>query len=137
MTARRINGARTAFTLAETVLASVILCAAVVTICAITTRGLAGTKLNRQYDLAWQLLDRQLTLIDYIGIDGFIELGQMQGVFEGLEPTYRWQVETSPESYDNLYKVAITVSWQAQNQPYSITAETMLNGQGLPAIIAQ
>jgi len=133
----RIQSTRKAFTLAETIVASVILCAAVVTICAITARGLSAVKLNKQYELAWQLLDRQLTLIDYTGIESFIELGETEGEFEEIEPKYRWRVETTAEDYDNLYRVSITISWQDRNHVRSIAAETMFNGLGSAVVAAQ
>ena len=57
------------FTLVETILASVILCGAVLAVGAISTRSLGGAKLNRQYEVAAALVDRQLCLIDYIGVD--------------------------------------------------------------------
>jgi hypothetical protein len=33
---------------------------------------LRGTRLNRQYETAATLLDRQLTMIDYLGVEEFI-----------------------------------------------------------------
>ncbi len=61
--------------------AAVLLSGAVVALCAISNKSLSGVKLNRENEVAWQLLDRQLTLIDYIGVDQFIEAGQLEGRF--------------------------------------------------------
>ncbi|MHC4685275.1 MAG: hypothetical protein ACYTBX_06885, partial [Planctomycetota bacterium] len=83
---------------------------------------------NRRYEMATALIDKQLSLIDYVGIDEFIELGQMEGVFEEVEPEYRWEVVTEYQDIDSLYLVAITVSWVEHNRPYSISADTMLDG---------
>jgi len=116
------------FTLVETITASAILCGAVLTVGAISTRSLSGTRLNRRYEMAASLIDKQLSLIDYVGIDEFIELGQMEGVFEGPEPEYRWEVVTEYMEIDSLYLVTITVSWVEHNRPYSISANTMLDG---------
>jgi len=116
------------FTLVETAVASVILCGAVLTVGAISTRSLSGTRLNRQYEMAASLIDKQLSLIDYVGIDEFIELGQMEGVFEGIESEYYWEVVTEYQDIDSLYLVTITVSWVEQNRPYSLSADTMLDG---------
>ncbi len=116
------------FTLVETVAASAILCGAVLTVGAISTRSLSGTRLNRRYEMAASLIDKQLSLIDYVGIDEFIELGQMEGVFEESEPEYRWEVVTEYQDIDSLYLVNITVSWVEHNRPYSISANTMLDG---------
>ncbi|NQT03238.1 MAG: prepilin-type N-terminal cleavage/methylation domain-containing protein, partial [Planctomycetes bacterium] len=70
-----------AFSLIETLVASAILSGAVLTLGAISTMSLSGTRLNRRYEVAASLLDKQLNLIDYVGIDEFIELGQMEGYF--------------------------------------------------------
>lgn len=66
------------FTLVETIAANVILCGAVVTLGAIGTVCLTQTKLNSQYETAANLADRQLSLIDYIGIDTFVQQGQFE-----------------------------------------------------------
>jgi len=116
------------FSLIETLVASAILSGAVLTLGAISTMSVHGTRLNRRYEVASSLLDKQLNLIDYIGIDEFIALGQMEGVFEGYEPTYHWEVLTEYQDIDSLYLVTITVSWIDGNRPYSISADTMLDG---------
>ena len=116
------------FSLIETLVASAILSGAVITIGAISTMSVSGTRLNRRYEMAASLLDKQLNMIDYIGIDEFIDIGQMEGEFEGYEPAYRWEVVTEYQDIDSLYLVTITVSWVDGNRPYSISANTMLDG---------
>jgi prepilin-type N-terminal cleavage/methylation domain-containing protein len=116
------------FSLIETLVASAILSGAVLTLGAISTMSVSSTRLNRQYEVAASLLDKQLSLIDFVGIDEFIDLGQMEGVFEGYEPTYHWEVVTEYQDIDSLYLVQITISWIDGNRPYSISAETMLDG---------
>ena len=115
------------FSLIETLVASAILSGAVLTLGAISTMSVSGTRLNRRYELAASLIDKQLSLIDFIGIDEFIELGQMEGIFEGYED-YHWEVITEYQDIDSLYLVTITVSWVDGNRPYSITVDTMLDG---------
>ena len=119
------------FTLIETILAGVILCASVLTIGAISTRSVTGTKLNRQYEMAAELANRQLTMIDYIGIENFIEAGNTEGEFKNFEPAYHWEVVTESQGIDNLYMVKITVSWIQRGHSYSVSMDTMLNGAGL------
>ena len=116
------------FSLVETLVASAILSGAVLTVGAISTMSLSGTRLNRRYETATALIDKQLSLIDYVGIDEFIELGQMEGDFEEFEPGYHWEVATEYQDIDSLYLVTITVSWVERNRPYSISANTMLDG---------
>jgi len=122
---------RRGFTLIEAILASVILCGSVLVVGAIATRSLSQTKLNRQYEVATALVDKQLTLIDYIGIEDFIELGRMEGTVEEFEPGYRWKVVTESQGTDNLYKVNITISWIERKRLHSVSVDTMFNGKGM------
>ncbi len=119
------------FTLVETVTSSAILCGAVLTLVAITSRSLTATRVNRQYETASSIIDKQLSLLDYVGIDDFIELGQAEGVVEDFEPGYHWAVSTEYQGIDSLYLVTITVTWSERNRPYSISVQTMLNGESL------
>ncbi len=116
------------FSLIETLVASAILSGSVLTIGAISTMSLSGTRVNRRYEMALSLIDKQLSLIDYVGIDEFVELGQMEGDFEEVEPGYHWEVVTEYQDIDSLYLVTITVSWVDGNRPYSLSVDTMLNG---------
>jgi len=116
------------FSLIETLVASAILSGAVLTLGAISTMSLSGTRLNRRYEMALSLIDKQLSLIDYVGIDEFVELGQMEGVFEEIEPEYHWEVATEYQDIDSLYLVTITVSWVDGRRPYSLSVDTMLDG---------
>ena len=122
---------KSGFTLVETILASIILCAAVLALGAISTRSLGLTRLNRQYEVASTLVDRQLSLIDYIGVDNFIEFGQTEGEFDQYEPVYNWEVVTESIGIDNLYVVNITISWIERNRQYSVSVDTRLNGTGI------
>ncbi|MCX5645560.1 MAG: hypothetical protein NTZ17_12935 [Phycisphaerae bacterium] len=118
------------FNLVEALVATMILSGAVLTLGAISTNALSGTRLHRHYEGAAALIDKQLSLIDYTGIDAFIEAGQTEGIVEELEPAYQWSVTTEYQGIDSLYLVAITVSWLEGSRPYSVTAQTMLNGTG-------
>ena len=125
------------FNLVEAVVASVILSGSVLTLAAISTQAVSGLRLNRQYEIAASLADRQLSLIDYMGIDEFIEQGELEGVFEDYEPGYHWEVITEYQEIDSLYLVRITVSWVERNRPYSVTVDTMLDGTSVVLIIEE
>jgi len=117
------------FTLVEVIASSIILCGAVMIIGAIGTQALTGTHLNRRYEMAASLADKQLSLIDYIGIDSIVEMGQMDGEYEDSNYTYNWRIDTEYQEIDGLYLVTLTVSWIDRNRPYSISVDTMLNGE--------
>lgn len=116
------------FNLVEALVASMILSGAVLTLGAIGANALSSTRLHRHYETAAALVDKQLSLIDYMGIDAFIEAGQTEGLVEELEPVYRWSVTTEYQGTDSLYLVTIVVSWLEGVRPYSVTAQTMLDG---------
>ena len=122
---------RRAFALIETILAAIILSGSVLALGSISTRALTATKLNREYETAAALAEKQLTIIDYTGIEDFIELGRMEGVFEQAEPGYYWRVTAESIDIDNLYHVNITVSWVHRKRPYSVSVDTRLNGRGM------
>ncbi len=116
------------FNLVETIVASAILSGAVLTVGAISTRALTGTRFNRQREVAASLAEKQLSLIDYIGIDEFLDTGTFQGDFTEYEPGYHWEVTTEYQGVDNLYLVTITIGWVENNRVQSLVVETMLNG---------
>ena len=119
------------FTLVEVVASSIILCGAVMIVGAIGTQALTGTHLNRRYEMAASLVDKQLSLIDYIGIDEIVEMGQSEGENDDSGYVYNWKIETEYQEIDSLYLVTLTVSWVDRNRPYSISVDTMLNGETL------
>ncbi len=120
------------FTLVEVVASSIILCGAVMIVGAIGTQALTGTHLNRRYEMAASIVDKQLSLIDYIGIDSIVEMGQLDGDYEDSNYTYSWKIDTEYQEIDSLYLVTLTVSWTDRNRPYSISVDTMLDGETLP-----
>jgi prepilin-type N-terminal cleavage/methylation domain-containing protein len=119
------------FNLVEILAASMILSAAVLALSTISTNALTSTRLNRHYERAASILDQQLTLIDQIGIDQFVEAGQMEGVNEQFEPGYHWSVSAQYAGTDNVYAVKIAVTWLEGKRPYSVVVQTMLNGASL------
>jgi hypothetical protein len=118
------------FNLVEALVATMILSSAVLTLGAIGTNALSGARLHRHYEMAAALIDRQLSLIDQVGISAFIEAGQMEGLVEEFEPGYQWHVTTEYQGVDSLYLVSITMAWVEGSRPYSIVVQTMLNGTG-------
>jgi len=116
------------FTLVEVIASSVILCGAVMLVGKVGTQAMTGVKLNRHYEMAASLIDKQLSLIDYIGIDGFVEAGESEGQSDDLGFTFSWSVQTEYQEVDSLYLVRITVTWIEGKRPYSISVDTMFDG---------
>jgi Tfp pilus assembly protein PilV len=119
------------FTLVETIVATVILSLAVLGLAAIAAGAMGNTRQNRRREVAAGLADRQLTMIDQMGIEEFIQTDIMEGVFEDYDPPYAWSVVTQADIIDYLYQVRMTVTWTERNRQYSVVVDTMLNGKGL------
>ena len=118
------------FSLIEVVIAAVLLSMVVIVVCTLSTRSLTAVRSNREYEFAWELLDNQLTMIDSVGIENFIDAGQLSGSFgeeEDKKSGHYWQAWITEEEADNLYRVDVTVSWTHG----SVSAATVLNGEGL------
>jgi len=133
---------RNGFTLIEALVACVVLSAAVVTISGISTRCLNQTRLNMEYEQAWQALDQQLKMIDVMGIEEFIRQGVTEGDIEGEgddqdQSRYHWDVQTESEEIDNLYRVKLTIRWNSDNKVRSVSAMTLLNGRSTNVTIGQ
>ena len=126
------SGNNKGFSLIEMIVASIILSLAVVSVCAVSTKSMTAVRANRDYEVAWDLLDRQLTVIDYAGIEEFLNEGQMEGHFgdEDTEGSHYWSAKCEEGEYDYLYNVKLTVSWGPENAPRSISVTTVLNGSG-------
>lgn len=119
---------RKGFTLVEVIAASIILCAVVMIAGAIGTHSLVGTRLNRRYEMAAAMADRQLSLIEFAGVDSIAEMGTLDGDSEDLGYLYHWEIATEYQEIDNLYLVTITVGWVEANHPYTLTIDTMFDG---------
>jgi prepilin-type N-terminal cleavage/methylation domain-containing protein len=133
---RRVRRNKKGFTLVEVIASSVILCGAVMIVGSIATHALIGTRLNRRYETAAALADKQLGLIDYVGIDSVSEMGEMEGELEEAGETYHWQIATEYQEIDNLYLVKTTISWVEANRPYSLVVDTMFDGTTLASFDA-
>ncbi len=127
-----VRGTRwTGFSLVEALMATLILSGSVLALATISTNALTDTMRNRHYEEVAAVIDQQLSMIDYVGIDQFLKLDQAEGDSEDFGTTYHWTASTEYEGTDNLYIVTITVTWVERNRPYSVTAQTMLDGTGL------
>jgi prepilin-type N-terminal cleavage/methylation domain-containing protein len=129
----KLKKTKKGFTLVETIVASTILCGSVLTITSVCSKALTTTRLNRQYETAMSLVDRQLSLIDYVGVDEFIKLDSYEGDFPDYTPVYSWKADLRYESLDDLYYVSVIVSWTDNGHLYSVTVDTMLDGVSIYA----
>jgi len=129
--AKRQHKTEAGFTLVEVIAASALLALGVVVIAAITSRSVDALRLDAEYARAWEVLDRQLTIIDHVGIDTVVEKRMTEGDFIEGDTSYHWSLAASDELYDKLKRVDIVLLWQRGGKVRKISATTMLNGSGV------
>jgi hypothetical protein len=122
--------AKSGFTLVEVIAASALLAGGVVVIAAITSRSLDTLRLNTEYARAWEVMDRQLTIYQYIGIDTVVQKAITKGEFTEGDTRFSWSASIVDQPFDKLKRVDMTVAWTKGAQPHFITASTMFDGTG-------
>lgn len=127
---RNKTAKRSGFTLVEVIAASALLAGGVVVVAAITSRSLDTLRLNTEYARAWEVMDRQLTIFQYIGIDTVVQKGITQGDFTEGDTAFHWSATIADEPYDKLKRVEISVAWVKGSKPRSISATAMFDGTG-------
>ena len=115
------------FTLLEALAASVILAAGIIAMCGVSTRYLAQTRINRQYETAWQLLDRQLRAVDYIGVNEYMLDGQTEGRVTLSDTAFYWRAGFVELEDGRLFRVDMTVWWAGAGRVHQVSAATMLD----------
>jgi hypothetical protein len=83
--------------------------------------------------MAWDLLDRQLTMIDYVGVDNFLNAGTLEGKFGGIKniPDYTWQVQLREHEITGLIRVYIAVQWGSDPYKHQVSGMTVMGGTAL------
>ena len=119
------------FTLIEVIAASALLALGVVVVAAITSRSVDSLRLNTEYARAWEILDRQLTIIDHVGVDTIAERQMTEGNFREGDTEYRWWLTMTDDIYDKLKRVDIVLTWERGGRTRKISASTMFNGSGV------
>lgn len=116
------------FTLIETIAATLLLSLSVITLAGIGVHSLGTARSIVVYEKAWELADRQLTIVDYIGVGNYILNGPMEGTFEGDGMAFTWNLAFSETTLDSLYDVTVTVGWPENRGYKKIQAQTRLSG---------
>lgn len=119
------------FTMLETLVAALILSLSVVTVAALFSRSLAAVSELDEYERAWSLVDRQFTLIDQMGIEEFINSGELTGFFESDEGDgggYWFSADVTPTDSDGLYRINLTVYWGDEQQPRQVVCSSIFSG---------
>jgi len=117
------------FTLIETIVASLLLSLSVVVLAGICAHSLRTAKVMINYEQAWDLVDRQLTMVDYMGVEDYLMLDSpTEGTFTGDGIDYAWSVNISETTMEFLYDVKVTVGWIEQQHYKTICAQARISG---------
>lgn len=116
------------FTLIETIAAVLVLSISVVVLAGISVNSLRTARSITMNEQAWDLADRQLTMVDFIGVRNYLLSGSTEGVFEGEGTSFGWTVRISETALASLYDVTVTIFWMEQQRHKQIHAQTRLSG---------
>jgi len=116
------------FTLVETIAATLLLSLSVVVLAGISVHSLRAAQSITLNEQAWDFADRQLTLVDMIGVRKYILSGPTEGTFEGEGVAFNWKLRISEATVDFLYDVTVSVGWMEQQQYKKVQAQTRLSG---------
>lgn len=113
--------------LLEALLASLLIGVVAVVLGSVLTRTMHQTRENEVRELAWQVFDRQLTLMEAMGAEAFIAESGLEGETTVAELPFMWSAEVETEFFTDLLDVQLTVSWQEGVRRRSISGSTYLN----------
>jgi type II secretory pathway pseudopilin PulG len=113
--------------LLEALLASLLIGVVAVVLGSVLTRTMHQTRENEIRELAWQVFDRQLTLMETMGTEAFIAESGSEGETTAAELPFTWSAEVETELFTDLLEVELTVSWQEGTRRRSISGFTYLN----------
>ena len=121
------TNAAAGFMLLEALLASLLIGVVAVVLGSVLTRTMHQTRENEVRELAWQVFDRQLTLMEAMGAEAFIAESGLEGETTVAELPFMWSAEVETEFFTDLLDVQLTVSWQEGVRRRSISGSTYLN----------
>ena len=121
---------KSGFTLVESIVSAMILSIAVIALSGICTKSISAVRTSREREQAWEVLDKQLQLVDYEGVDAIDEGNALSGVDEDYNIPYSWQLSIESLESGLLCEVTAKVSWQEGGLTRNIIATTRFNEDG-------
>lgn len=112
------------FSLVEAILANVILCGAVVALGSVSNSCLKDVVINDLHSKAASLAQRKLLMIEYMGIEAFMEADDLAGKIEQGSDTFSYNIAVEKLEINNLYSVAIKIGFTRGSRNYEVNAQT-------------
>lgn len=116
------------FSLIETLVAAGLLATATVTVCTLGAKSLSALRVHQDYEKAWDILDRQMVLIDQLGVQSLVNNPNVSGTIDDPQSgqQWRWQVAAESLGLENLYAVTMTLEWMSDGKLRRIQCDTRL-----------
>jgi Tfp pilus assembly protein PilV len=116
------------FSLIETLVAAGLLATATVTICTLGAKSLSSLRAHQDYEKAWDILDRQMVLIEQLGVQTLVNNPKASGVINDQQSGQQWQwrVSVEPLEIERLYSLSMTLEWVSDGKARRIQCDTRL-----------
>jgi hypothetical protein len=116
------------FSLIETLVAAGLLATATVTICTLGAKSLSSLRVHQDYEKAWDMLDRQMVLIEQLGVGTLVNTPNASGVINDQQggQQWQWRVSAEPLEIERLYRLTMTLEWISDGKVRRIQCDTRL-----------
>ncbi|MHC5082451.1 MAG: type IV pilus modification PilV family protein [Planctomycetota bacterium] len=121
---------RKGVSLLETIMAAAILSGSVMMVCSLSGRSLRSVRLNQEYEKAWDTVNRQMVLIDEVGVESLVEVGGLNGQFKSPDgQSWQWTAQAEETEIEMLYDVVVEVQWLSGGRVCSVQCQSRLVGE--------
>lgn len=86
---------------------------------------ISDRELQRQ---AWEVMDQQMTMIETIGLDEWMNSQDMMGEVERDKVTYQYRIQVEDQEVLQVYLVTLRLEWEHQSQTRHIELSTLMQG---------
>jgi prepilin-type N-terminal cleavage/methylation domain-containing protein len=88
------------FSLIEVMVAAGLLATVTVTVCTLGAKSLASMRVCQEYEKAWDVLDRQMVLLEQIGVANLASRSNLSGVIDDPQSQIQWKWQMNIELLD-------------------------------------
>jgi prepilin-type N-terminal cleavage/methylation domain-containing protein len=116
------------FSLIEVMVAAGLLATVTVTVCTLGAKSLASMRVCQEYEKAWDVLDRQMVLLEQIGVANLASRSNLSGVIDDPQSQIQWKWQMNIELLDveELYALTLTVEWISEGKVRRVQCDTRL-----------
>jgi len=75
---------------------------------------------------AWEVMDRQFTIVESMGLDDVMNQNLLQGEIERDNILYQWNLQIEEQEVLQIYLVRLKLNWELNGRSKSIEASTLM-----------